>query len=75
MGSLRSTKEKERTSESRRTAYGLVYGSRKTLIESWPATAGVEFGFGLVKRSPTACTFIDSLLKELIIFTSARISA
>lgn len=67
----RKGKKKQR---DRKEAYGSIYGSRKTLKESWPATARIEFGCGLVKRSPTACTVIDSLLIELVIFTYTGVS-
>lgn len=50
-----------------------IYGPRKTLIKSWPATTRIKFGCGSVERSPASCTVIDSLLKELVIFSCARI--
>lgn len=61
--------EKRRVEE----AYIAIYGSRKTLIKSRPATTRVKFGCGPIKWSPTTRTVIDTLFKMLVIFSCARI--
>lgn len=50
-------------------AYTAIYGSRETLIKSWPAATRVKFGCGLIKWSPTSRTVIDTLFKMLVIFS------
>lgn len=50
-----------------------IYGSRKTIKESWPATTGIEFSCGLVERSSTSSAGINSLVIELVVFPSAWI--
>ena len=55
-------------------AYRAIYGSRKTLVESWPATPRIELGSGFVKWGPTTSTFIYALSKKFVILTSAWVS-
>lgn len=45
--------------------------SRKTLKESRPATARIEFGAWLIKWGSTACTVVYSFFVKLVIFPSA----
>ena len=56
-------------SEEEKKTHSAIYGAGKTLKESWPAAAGIEFCRGLVKRSPTPSTVVDSVLIELVICT------
>lgn len=48
-----------------------IYGSGKTIKESWPSTTRVKFSCGLVERSSTPSTGIDSLVIQLVVFPSA----
>lgn len=56
-------------SEEEKKTHRAIYRAGKTLKESWPAAAGIEFCSGLVKRSTTPCTVVDSILIELVICT------
>lgn len=49
------------------------YGPREALVESWPATAGVELGGGLVKGSSTARAVVHAIAEELVVFSSASV--
>lgn len=52
-----------------------IYCTRETLIESWPAAAGIKLGGGLVKRCPTSSTVINTFSKELVVLPCASQSA
>jgi hypothetical protein len=74
--SKRLTKEKKEAVEDTKQengSYIAIYGSRETFIESRPTTTRVEFGCGPIKRSSASSTLINSLTKELVIFSCARI--
>lgn len=49
--------------------YCSVYGSWKSLKESWPAAARVELGVRLVQRGSAASAVINPVSFEFVVFS------
>lgn len=51
--------------------YKAIYGSRKTFVESWPPTSGIEFGNGLIKCRSTASAAVNPISIQLVVLPSS----
>jgi hypothetical protein len=69
-------KEKRRNKILRandKCTYSLVDGTRDTLEERWPSTAGVKLRGGLVQRRSAGCAVVYSFVLGLVVLASTRI--